>query len=422
MDVSLRLRIAAYAGMLLCSIASTAHPDEVRITSRNYTLNGDITIAEGRQISDPIVLIVHGTLGHKDMDLIATLQEAFQEAGQNSLAINLSLNIDDRAGFYPCDVLHSHKPSDALVEIEAWLDWLAEQGTHDVTLLGHSRGANQVARYVAETKRKVQGSVLLAPPINASSAASAVLQGTASGLADEVLEGIDFLYCENTDVMSSTYLEYGESGSKGDLIQLIQKTNVPTLVISGSDDAIAPGVESRMQEIDSSFVTHHEISGAGHFFRDLYAYDVVDLVTGHMDRQRKPGLVTLASSLRDDSEISRSTGRPVVVFISQQSCEYCALLRKRILLPMIRAGSFEGRVVFREITLDPGFDLLDFDGAVIAGKEFAERYRVYVTPTLLFLDARGKSVAEPLVGTSNIDLYEFYLNRAIDAAGNKLAQ
>jgi len=177
-----------------------------------------------------------------------------------------------------------------------------------------------------------------------------------------------------------------------------------------------------MQEIDSSFVTHHEISGAGHFFRDLYAYDVVDLVTGHMDRQRKPGLVTLASSLRDDSEISRSTGRPVVVFISQQSCEYCALLRKRILLPMIRAGSFEGRVVFREITLDPGFDLLDFDGAVIAGKEFAERYRVYVTPTLLFLDARGKSVAEPLVGTSNIDLYEFYLNRAIDAAGNKLAQ
>ena len=103
-------------------IASTALADEVRIESTAHTLNGNIVIGEGRQFSDRFVLIVHGTLAHKDMELIEALQSVFQEAEQNSLAINLSLGIDDRKGFYPCDVLHTHRSGDALSEIGAWID------------------------------------------------------------------------------------------------------------------------------------------------------------------------------------------------------------------------------------------------------------------------------------------------------------
>jgi len=124
MSYSSRASLVRAALVLVLSVSSAAFADEVKITGGPYTLNGDLVIADGQEIADRIVLIVHGTLAHKDMDLIETLQTAFEEVGQNSLAINLSLSLDDRTGFYPCNILHTHKSSDALKEIDAWIDWL----------------------------------------------------------------------------------------------------------------------------------------------------------------------------------------------------------------------------------------------------------------------------------------------------------
>jgi thioredoxin-related protein len=87
---------------------------------------------------------------------------------------------------------------------------------------------------------------------------------------------------------------------------------------------------------------------------------------------------------------------------------------------MIRAGELDGKVILREVSLDSGYSLQGFDGAEIAGREFAARYNVFVTPTLLLLDGQGESLAEPLVGTPNLEFYAFYLHRAIETATNKL--
>ncbi len=113
MDVTTGLRLAAYGGILAMFIAAPVLADKVTIESGPYTLNGDIVPVSGQQLHGRVVLIVHGTLGHKDMELIEALQSVFMESGQVSLAINLSLNIDDREGFYPCDTLHTHKFDDA---------------------------------------------------------------------------------------------------------------------------------------------------------------------------------------------------------------------------------------------------------------------------------------------------------------------
>ena len=123
-------------GLLAALVSSAAFSGEVRIDGGEFTLNGDIELADGKNLSDGVVLLLHGTLAHKDMELIATLQEAMQEAGLNSLAINLSLNINDRHNFFPCDHPHSHRFEDALVELRIWLDWLASQDVDDVVLLG----------------------------------------------------------------------------------------------------------------------------------------------------------------------------------------------------------------------------------------------------------------------------------------------
>jgi hypothetical protein len=83
---------------------------------------------------------------------------------------------------------------------------------------------------------------------------------------------------------------------------------------------------------------------------------------------------------------------------------------------MIRRGDLDERIELREVSLDTDFELVDFQGSTTKGLEFAQRYDAYVTPTLLFLDALGNSLTEPLVGTGNIEFYSFYLQQKIDEA------
>ena len=273
--LKIAILLVATASLLSARVAATR---EVIIVGENLTLNANFVVAGGSQPSDKVVLILHGTLAHKDMELISTVQDAFQEVGQSSLAINLSLNIDDRQGFFPCDELHTHHVADALDEIEAWINWLSARGVKQIVLLGHSRGANQVARFVLRSPHSVQAAVLLAPSINDAVADKRVLNKASEYSDDGQLEDINFLLCENANVKVSSYLSYYGPDANTDSIPLIQQLMIPTLLVSGSEDTVTKGLASRAANIDNQLVTHIEIIGAGHFFRDLYAYDVVDAV------------------------------------------------------------------------------------------------------------------------------------------------
>jgi alpha/beta superfamily hydrolase len=420
MDVTAGLRIVTYGGILAMFIATPVLADKVTIESESYTLNGDIVPAGASQLNGRVVLIVHGTLGHKDMELIEALQSVFMESGQASLAINLSLNIDDREGFYPCDALHTHKFNDAVDEIETWIRWLTEQGARQIVLLGHSRGANQVVKHVLQGVRSAQMAVLLAPPVTDAVASADILKTIDSGSTDDTLEGIDFLHCKNANVLASTYVSYYGPTADSDTIPLLQKVTVPTLVLSGSQDEVVPTLAARMSEVENPLVTHIEVSGADHFFRDLYTYDVVDSVIEFMGRLPRRVLIAPAVSLQDDSKQSQSARLPILTFVSQKDCEFCKRLRKQVLFPMIRAGELDGKVILREVSLDSGFSLQDFDGVEIGGREFAARYNVFVTPTLLLLDGQGASLVDPLVGTPNLEFYSFYLGKKIEAAAEAL--
>ena len=70
----------------------------------------------------------------------------------------------------------------------------------------------------------------------------------------------------------------------------------------------------------------------------------------------------------------------------------------------------------REVSLDDDFSVEDFQGRAVKGAAFAERNNANVTPTLLFLDGQGASLVDPLVGVGNIEFYDVYLERKIDAA------
>jgi hypothetical protein len=53
---------------------------------------------------------------------------------------------------------------------------------------------------------------------------------------------------------------------------------------------------------------------------------------------------------------------------------------------------------------------------------FARRYGAEVMPTLLFLDGKGRELADRIVGISNIEYYGFYLDKAIASATKAMAE
>ena len=192
-------------------------------------------------------------------------------------------------------------------------------------------------------------------------------------------------------------------------------------MISGSEDTVVEELTSRVARVSNELVSHVEIVGAGHFFRDLYAYDAVDAVDTFLAKSRSPvRLIELAASFQDDARRLSGPEKFFVVFVSQTDCEYCERLRQKVFYPMIRRDELDDRIELREVSLDAGFELIDFEGRTVEGRQFAERYGAFVTPTLLFLGSGGKALVEPIIGTGNIEFYNFYLSSKIDEATKAL--
>lgn len=294
---------------LACCIAlittTTAQAAEVLLPHKGLTLNANLALATGKHLADGAILITHGGLAHRDMELVTALQNQLTQKGYNTLAINLSLGVDGRHGMYDCAVTHRHRNDDAAEEIGLWVDWLKQQGAKRVTLLGHSRGGAQTALYVAEKNPAiVQAVVLMAPAIRENTdpaeyqrrfqqpLAPALAQAQKlikAGKGNTALTHVGLLTCANTTATADAFASYYDQSPKLDTPSLLPKLHKPTLIlVAGSDEVVVGLDKKKLASIaDGKQLQMKVIEGADHTFRDLYTDDAVDAIdaflksTGH---------------------------------------------------------------------------------------------------------------------------------------------
>ncbi|MCG8015825.1 MAG: thioredoxin fold domain-containing protein [Candidatus Thiodiazotropha sp. 'RUGA'] len=111
---------------------------------------------------------------------------------------------------------------------------------------------------------------------------------------------------------------------------------------------------------------------------------------------------------------------PIVLLISQYHCGYCDRMKQEVLYPMSISGDFEQTALVRELMVDEGEMVNDFQGNRVAASAFSQRYSVFVTPTLLFLDNRGEEAAERILGINTMDYLLFYILNAAETAAGKV--
>jgi len=271
---------------LLALVPGVASAEPVQIKPSLLRLNGNLELPAGKTATDGVVVILHGTLSWYGQETIAALQKNLKARGVGSLAITLSLGVDDRQRTRRCDVKHDYALAGAKREVGLWLEWLKGQNAKFVDLLGFSRGGAQVAAFAPEFQ-DVRRVVLLAPAF-ATSVEQAEIYKRAFGhdLAAEIEEArkaplqqrtVDFLTCKQAPVLNATFLDgYSEMPPR-----LAAKTGHPTLVVVAGKDEVVPDLVARLP----SDVKPVVIDGATHFFLDLYGEEAADAIAKFLAKQ-----------------------------------------------------------------------------------------------------------------------------------------
>lgn len=125
------------------------------------------------------------------------------------------------------------------------------------------------------------------------------------------------------------------------------------------------------------------------------------------------------AEVSDFSQIARRIERerlPLVLMFSSEYCAYCVRVENDFLIPMQISGDYEQRALIRKVKIDFGNTIRDFDGKTIDADQFAARYNVTVTPTVVFLDQHGQQLTAKRVGLMTPDFYGGYLDESIATA------
>jgi alpha/beta superfamily hydrolase len=275
------LRAAMAAGLALASLPAAAEP--VQLKSGQTRLNGNLEVPPGKKVADGVALILHSALSDHKQDTVEALQQNLKKRGIASLAITLSLGIDNRQGPRACGLLHDYALAGTQREIAAWMAWLRADGAPTIDLIGFSRGGAQIAELAPKLSRV--GHVVLLAPLFATAAERAETYQRDYGqpitkplaAANEYplqKMTVDFLQCRDAQVLGATFLDaYRER-----LPQLAAETTRPTLVVIADKDE---SVRDLARTLPSQ-VTQVVIEGSSHYFLGAYGESAADAIANFL--------------------------------------------------------------------------------------------------------------------------------------------
>ncbi|MCP5184983.1 MAG: hypothetical protein H6993_13535 [Pseudomonadales bacterium] len=401
--------------LLLLAGALTVQAEPIQADFHGRRLNA--AFIETGTDREEAVLVVHDIWAHQDMALIRDVQAGLAARGLSSLAPTLSLGIDDRRGRLAC--ADGMQPDERLVpaEIGFWVDWLARRGYRTLTLLGHSHGAARVVAYVVEQQpRLVTRLILLAPrtwqpgDIRAArdenaSVPFATLLRQAKAHPDALLGPARLPGCDGVHIPGHVFSAYNDPAAVPHVPTLLARIHIRTDVVLAAQDTPAPW---RPEEIASARqhlnVRVHRATGTDQVLRSPYLAHALDTVLAP-----QANLSTVASD------------KVQLLFLALSDCTVCLRMEREVFHPLLRSGALLKRAQITHLLLDDPRTLIGFDGQYVTADALAERYAARVTPTLLFLDARGEPLQPPIVGYTSPDSVAARIEQALDRARGTLS-
>jgi thioredoxin-related protein len=124
-----------------------------------------------------------------------------------------------------------------------------------------------------------------------------------------------------------------------------------------------------------------------------------------------------ATDLQADAKISARDRIPIIILFSLAGCPHCEVIRQSHLTPLARTNNKKmPNAIVRQVDLGSPKTMIDFAGVKTTHQEFVNAQQVKFSPVVIFYDASGKKLGDPLIGAMLPDFYGAYLDDALAAA------
>ena len=130
----------------------------------------------------------------------------------------------------------------------------------------------------------------------------------------------------------------------------------------------------------------------------------------------EPGVLPIASDLRKEAKKAEEKQIPILILFSSSGCGYCERVREEFLIPTTFNAEYNDKVIMLEVENGNHRKIIDFQGRTTTHADFAARHRVGFSPTVKFFDAKGREVADPIIGLVAVDYYGGFMDQGIDQA------
>lgn len=152
----------------------------------------------------------------------------------------------------------------------------------------------------------------------------------------------------------------------------------------------------------------------------LLALMLFPFMTACADSKVGENTVIEESNFSEVAALMRSSRKVLLLEFHAEHCAYCRQLERDFLKPMQLNKDDKTKVIIRKLDVGSYQQIIDFDGKKIAAEDFAARYGVQMTPTMVFLDANGNEIVERILGINTPSLFGGYIDDAVDIAVKKI--
>jgi len=127
-----------------------------------------------------------------------------------------------------------------------------------------------------------------------------------------------------------------------------------------------------------------------------------------------------ADNLQTDAQQAVIDKKPIVLFFTLPNCSYCRIVRYDYFLPLLKQRTGNDQPIIREISVTGQNRVTLFDGQRLTETELAERYKVHMTPTVLFVNHEGDVVGNSILGGDHPN-YITLFDKSLAEASTKMA-
>lgn len=120
-----------------------------------------------------------------------------------------------------------------------------------------------------------------------------------------------------------------------------------------------------------------------------------------------------AKNLTSKNQRAKQEKKNILILIHLEECSWCHFVIDEVIKPMAEMQEYTHQLIIRQIKINAGLKMVDFDGQSIENNTFAQRYGVDFYPTLLLFNSQ-KQLLEKVIGVANKDFYWTELDKLLE--------